>query len=84
MTGVQTCALPICLALSSLRPLIKSLAETMAPALSSAGLSDEIAKIRWESVGEGKRGELGGRRSNEKKKEAEWAWTRGTGLMEKG
>lgn len=33
------------LALSSLRPLIESLAETMAPALSSAGLSAEIAKI---------------------------------------
>lgn len=33
------------LALSSLRPLIKSLAEAVAPALSAAGLSAEIAKI---------------------------------------
>jgi hypothetical protein len=33
------------LALSSLRPLIESLAEAMAPALSGAGLSAEIAKI---------------------------------------
>lgn len=33
------------LALSSLRPLIESLAESVAPALSRAGLSAEIAKI---------------------------------------
>ncbi len=33
------------LALSSLRPLIKSLAEAVAPALSTAGLSAEIAKV---------------------------------------
>jgi len=33
------------LALASLRPLIESLAEAMAPALSNAGLSAEIAKI---------------------------------------
>lgn len=38
------------LALSSLRPLIESLAETMAPALSSTGLSAEIAKIAEEAA----------------------------------
>ena len=38
------------LALSSLRPLIESLAEAMAPALSNAGLSAEIAKIAEEAA----------------------------------
>ena len=38
------------LALSSLHPLIKSLAEAMAPALSNAGLSTEIAKIAEEAA----------------------------------
>jgi len=38
------------MALTSLRPLIESLAETMAPALSNAGLSAEIAKIAEEAA----------------------------------
>lgn len=38
------------LALSSLRPLIETLAEAMAPALSNAGLSAEIAKIAEEAA----------------------------------
>lgn len=38
------------LALSSLRPLIESLVEAIAPALSNAGLSAEIAKIAEEAA----------------------------------
>src|SRR2546430_13535091 len=61
VTGVQTCALPICDAIAA--PLTKSLPGDVWPTV----VCDEAGRD-WERVVEGKRGDLGGGRIIKKKK----------------